>query len=742
MTADDLQSEPSANSTLLDAALRYAARGFHVFPTRITKAPFCAHGVKDATIDPEQIARWWAQWPNAGIGLACGAISGVWALDVDTDKGGQLSLEDLEMTHGVMPDTLESATGGGGRHLFFRAPVGVRIRNSVSSIGAGLDCRGDGGYVVLPPSRHESGNMYRWAVDEDTPIEDAPAWLLKAVTVAAAPAVGKDSDQALPSGIRNPKAYVAAALSKATSEIANAPPGTANNTLNSVAFGFQKFINAGWVSRQKVEDELFQAAEERGKPASEIRKTLASALGSAREPNATSSDHDAQPSWGGNSPQPVPLSQDALAVEFASMNEALLRHCDGLAGWLWFDGTRWLSDDRRRRDDSARTLVRLRASGEAEEKSRRTLCSSSNIEAIVRLARSDPRIAATIDQFDADPYLLNTMDGVVDLRTGQRRRVQSSDYFRKVTAVGPGGSCPRWERFQLEIMGNDPEMASFLKRLAGYALTGLTSEQKLFFFFGSGANGKSTWLDTLASVLGDYAYSSPIDTFTEARSDRHPTELAALAGARLVYASETEQGRRWAESRIKSLTGGDTVTARWMRGDFFSYKPQLKLVIAGNHRPALQSVDIAMRRRLILIPFDQDFRDRLDPQLPETLRAERAGILQWAIDGCLDWQRAGLQIPGAIARASEDYFEAQDAFGHFLDACLVRDPQGFVPSADLFKAWKSWAEANGEPVEHQRALAEKLQAAGFPLGRRGSKRVRGREGLRLRQNRDDASGSE
>jgi putative DNA primase/helicase len=231
------------------------------------------------------------------------------------------------------------------------------------------------------------------------------------------------------------------------------------------------------------------------------------------------------------------------------------------------------------------------------------IASAKTVYAVERLARSDRRLAATVDQWDADPWQLNTPDRVVDLQTGRARPHIPEDYFTKITAVGPRGDCPRFLAFLDRITGGDSELVAYIRRVLGYGLTGLTREHALFFGYGTGANGKSVLLSTVAGILGEYHKTAPIETFTASNADRHPTDLAGLRGARLVSASETEEGRRWAESRIKQLTGGDTVAARFMRQDFFEYRPAFKLIIAGNHKPSLRSVDEAIRRRFHLIPF-------------------------------------------------------------------------------------------------------------------------------------------
>ena len=278
------------------------------------------------------------------------------------------------------------------------------------------------------------------------------------------------------------------------------------------------------------------------------------------------------------------------------------------------------------------------------------------------LAQSDRVHAATVDQWDADPWLLNTPDYVIDLRTGVQRTHSPEDYITRLAAVSPGGECPTWHAFLDRVTAGDKELQSFLQRVAGYSLTGITTEHALFFLYGKGANGKSVFVNTIAGILADYHKTAPIETFTAAHGDRHPTDLAMLRGARAVTATETEEGRKWAESRIKALTGGDRISARFMRQDFFEYTPQFKLIIAGNHKPGLRSVDEAIRRRFNLVPFTVTIPpDERDPKLTEKLKAEWPGILQWMVEGCLEWQRIGLAPPKVVAEATAAYLEAEDA---------------------------------------------------------------------------------
>ena len=269
-------------------------------------------------------------------------------------------------------------------------------------------------------------------------------------------------------------------------------------------------------------------------------------------------------------------------------------------------------------------------------------------------------------------------------------------------------------------------MIRFLQQWCGYSLTGDTSEHALVFVHGPGGNGKSVFLNVSTGILGDYAATAAMDTFTASKGDRHPTDLAMLRGARLVTASETEEGRAWAESRIKQLTGGDKITARFMRQDFFTFQPQFKLTIIGNHKPVLHNVDEAARRRFNIVPFVHR-PAAPDMCLEEKLRAEWPGILRWMIEGCADWQANVLVRPQSVREATAAYFADQDLFGQWLeDECVVElgNPHRWQTSADLFAHWSTYAKAAGEEPGTQKRMGENMARRGFErMDKKVSKRT-------------------
>lgn len=443
-------------------------------------------------------------------------------------------------------------------------------------------------------------------------------------------------------------------------------------------------------------------------------------------------DDERQQSTPGGGGAGSEFTEDALALQFTQRHGEDWRYVAAWGQWLLWTGTQWQRENTLKVYDLARIVCREAAAACDNVKLRATLASAGTVAALERLARADRSHAATADIWDSDLWSLNTPGGLVDLMTGTLLSHRRVDANTKIATATPRGECPAWQDFLGTVTRGDAELQAYLQRIVGYCLTGVTSEHALFFLYGTGANGKSVFLTTISGILGDYAIVAPIDMFMATTGERHPTDMAGLRGARLVAATETEQGRRWAESRLKALTGGDKITARFMRQDFFEFVPHFKLIVAGNHKPDIRNVDEAMRRRLHLIPFTVTIAPaQRDKRLPEKLLAERDGILAWAVDGCREWQRVGLRLPTAISAATNEYFEAEDALGRWLDEACERALNLTETIAILFAAWKAWAEANGEFVGSTKRFSENLSSRGFEPYR--DRRARGFRGLRLRE---------
>jgi putative DNA primase/helicase len=422
-------------------------------------------------------------------------------------------------------------------------------------------------------------------------------------------------------------------------------------------------------------------------------------------------------------------SEDQLALDYSHRHADDLRYCAQWGKWLHWDGRRWCLEPTLKAFDYARAVAHDYAKALDDGK----LGSAKTVSAITQLARADRRHAATTDQWDTNIWLLNTPTGTIELPAGRLRSHNREDYITKIAATAAGGSCPLWLQFLDRVTGGDGELVGYLQRVAGYCLTGSTREHAMFFCYGTGANGKGVFINTLTALLGDYAAVAPMETFLASKSDRHPTDLAGLRGARLVTAQETTEGRRWDETKIKALTGGDPISARFMRQDFFTFVPEFKLLPAGNHKPGLRAVDEAIRRRLNLIPFRVTIpRVERDPDLAEKLKTEWPGILQWAIEGCRFWRERGLDPPPAVRDATEAYFEAENAIGRWIEEQCALDRTYFETIAVLYGNWNTWCEANGEFTGSQKRFSQALEDRGFERHREGSNGDRGFRGIALR----------
>jgi putative DNA primase/helicase len=395
--------------------------------------------------------------------------------------------------------------------------------------------------------------------------------------------------------------------------------------------------------------------------------------------------------------------------------------------WLVFRDGRWVKDVTGELERLAKETVRAiyaEADAAASDAERQRLAAwavkseraTQMLHAMLELARSEPGVPVTPDQLDADPWLLNVANGTLDLRTGALRPHNPGDLITKLAPVAfdSAADCPRWLTFLARVFDGWPDVMAFVQRAVGYALTGCTTEQVLFFLYGLGANGKTTLIEVLRALLGDYAMQASFATFAERRGDGPRNDLARLAGARLVAASEVGEGARFDEELVKQLTGNDAVTARFLYGEHFEFRPAFKLVLAANHKPVVRGTDCAIWRRIHLIPFTETIpEDERDPHLLGKLTAELPGILRWALDGCLAWQRDGLGAPVAVRSATLRYREEMDTIGAFLDETCRLDASGRVRAAVLYSRYKEWCERAGERALSQRKLGERLAERGL-----------------------------
>lgn len=457
---------------------------------------------------------------------------------------------------------------------------------------------------------------------------------------------------------------------------------------------------------------------------------------------------------------PPDLSHDRLALDLGFRSwDANGRHVAGWGLWLFWTGSHWRRDTTLDHLTRGRDYLRTRAleliqwadrkaavietrdgAGKGDrlrdwaKETAKGLRSNATLAAVSGMARANAASAVTHEAFDTHKLLVGTPGGTVDLRTGLLRPARREDMISRLTTcapAAPGTSPLTWLRFLDEIFEGDAEIIAFLQRAAGYALTGATSEHKLLFLYGSGRNGKSVFLNTLLDIWGDYGRRVAATTFLHSQTERHPTDIAGLQGARLAIASELPRGKTWDEATIKDLTGGDRMTARFMRQDYFDFDPQLTLMIAGNTQPSFRGIDEAIRSRVVLVPFAVTIPpERRDRKLPDKLRSEGPAILRWAIDGALEWQQCGLDIPRRIVAASEAYFDEEDTLGQFLDDETYPDPQAIVSGNDLMQRFVQWCDLQGIQPWAQRTLIKELKGRGFSDARTGTHR--GLRGLKLK----------
>lgn len=427
------------------------------------------------------------------------------------------------------------------------------------------------------------------------------------------------------------------------------------------------------------------------------------------------------------------LTETDLAERFIESFGRDLCYVPEWNDWLVFSEGRWSRDVRGIRvlEMTQRMTREMRGSGDLELAEQGFKAERKQArENIVSLARSIPGVAIGTSALDADPWLLSCRNGVIDLRTGQLRESRRDDYLMKCAGVpfDPEAKAPRWEQFIDEVSSGDPELATYLRRAAGYALTGQTGEQCFFFFYGEGANGKSTLVQALQLTMGDYAATLKTDALMARYGTEHPAELVPLFGARFVTATEVSEGHSWDEARLKALTGGDRIAVRRMHENFWHFDPTHKLFISGNHRPSVRGDDFGMWRRVRLVPFRARFT--VDPTFfDKQLAPELPGILAWAVRGCLEWQREGLGLPRAVQDATADYKTAEDVVRTFIAECCKEHPQADATTMDLYDAYREWTRSAGEKTLSKRAFSERLERLGF--ARSASTMKRGFTGLIL-----------
>jgi putative DNA primase/helicase len=654
-------------------------------------------------------------WNWTGVGIVTGQLSGVLVLDVDGPEG------EAELQKYRHPVTPMVRTAGGGLHLYFKHPdydvkTGIRV-------APGLDVKAAGGYVAAPPTIGPNGARYEWIVSPDeAEFAEPPDWLMDILTNRRLKAPAGPVGERIPQGQRN----------KALASIAG--------TMRRRGMGETEILAALRVTN-----------EQRCQPLLEDEEVAKIAASVARYEPAGDLVHVSFNGYESpKPPQGYNLTDLGNAERFVAQHGENVRYCYSWRTWLFWTGTRWERDNtgqvHRLAKETVRSIYR-EASDSTDEDRRKALAkhaaaseSETRIRAMIELAKSE--VPASPDDLDADPWLLNVLNGTIDLRTEELREHRREDLITKIAPVEytPRALAPTWGAFLERVLPGE-ELRRFVQRAAGYSATGATSEQCMFIHHGPGANGKSTFQETLSAALGDYAMRTPTETLLVKRSGGVPNDIARLKGARFVTASETEEGRRLAESLVKDLTGQDTISARFMWAEWFDFKPTHTLHLSTNHRPEIRGTDAAIWRRIRLIPWAVTIPPtEQDRKLADKLRDELPGVLAWIVRGCSEWRREGLQAPEEVRKATMAYRAEMDVLAAFLADCCLRSADEEAFAGELWGAWKRWCEETGEQAGTQKRFGGRLAERGF-LNHRDSKT--GRKvwaGLSLRPNWEARAG--
>lgn len=719
-------------------AMYYAGMGLPVFPVKTKgKAPLTEHGCKDATTDIGQIVQWWERWPDANIGIATGAGDRpLCVLDVDVNhdlgKYGDETLDELLKQYGQLPETWLCLTGGGGLHYYFFC------NDPALTIGAnvlpGLDFRGRGGYVVAPPSLHESGNRYEWEASND-PSDGAvpaeiPSWLHDLLIQ------GKRKDE-----------------KKAPN---NAPESVTQGSRNQEMFRLACSLRAKGLTVEEITAAMMKANETRCNPplsTREIESICKSAgryergKGSAA-PKAPGTVNDAE------SVKPPDYSDAGNAAVFSRIYKGDLIYVDAL-GWLYWNGKKWERNEHKAMKAAIKLSARmlkeaiqgnrdaLIQQAEAQAKYAETgddadkeiletakreakaakafLTHAQNLRGAIRLRNmielSKPELVIKADKLDANPLDLNTPAGIVNLTTGQIRPHERNALCSQITTVAPSSNgIKMWTDFLHTITCGDQGILAFLQMVSGMALIGSVYHEGIVIACGSGRNGKSTFFNALGSAMGDYTGSIDIKALTTDRGNKGAA-LAMLRGKRLVITGELEEHQRLSSSILKQVASTDKLVIEEKYKAPETVKQSHTLVLFTNFLPRVGSTDNGTWRRLLVVPFNATIPEGSGVQNYAEVLQDQAGgaILSWAIEGAMMFIRNGfkLDIPDVVAEATEEYRAREDWLSNFIDERCIKEPGARVAASALYAEYKAWAQGNGDYVRRERDFSEAMEAAGY-----------------------------
>jgi len=676
----------------LDQLLMYAQGRWPIFPLRWIvpgngncscgnpecrspgKHPIFPGGFKIATTDEPTLRGWHKVYPHANWGMRTGGIisggAGILVVDIDAGNHGFDTWEALLANHQDREDTITVVTGNLGLHYWFEYPPDGRVRSSAGKLGRGLDIRAEGGYVVVPPSA--TTHPYTFELPpETTPLLQVPEWLLEELRSSSTdtpPIDHGEGQRTIPQGRRHDALLSIAALSR--------QQGMKSTQIKAVLCSYRDYVfePGDHLVTDKEIDEV----------ATWITGTI---------PTYNSTDM-------GN------------AWRFHDQHKDDLLYCFKRKIWITWDGIRWkvrgTAEVLLKAQGTLRSIhyesARLQDKGSRDRLKKHALRSESAAKETALLQKSRPLFNLGKIKLDRHPELLTVRNGTLHLPGGELRPHEKKNYLTRQLDLDyvPDAPCPAWKDFLGLVTRGDRDLETFLQTAVGYTLSGYTDEQVMFTLYGMGANGKSTFVETVKRMMGEFAERVPIESLMEAHSPGScpKPEIVKMKGARMVLTSEVPFNRKMNESLVKDLTGGDSVTARGLyQEEDETFRPTHKIWMVGNYKPEVQGTDEGILRRFRMIPFEYTFpvsERRPMREVMAEFMGEMEGIFAWAVEGCIRWYAQRLGEVQAVQEATDLFRSDLDIVGQFIGERCLEDPDYMVSKDSLYQAWRDWCEANGE----------------------------------------------
>lgn len=680
-------------SAFVERAKQFLDREIPSFPVDDRKVPLTETGFKAASCDPRQIQKWGRQFPRANLAIPTGQKTGIIVVDLDCKGGvdGVAGFESMCDRHDItIPQTYKVKTPSGGQHLYFRTKHAATIRNSAGRLGAGIDVRGEGGYVLAVGSQI-GGKTYTCIDGSIDEIARLPKKLRDAMqTSKTKKQPGNDRGGSIPAGTRND------ALFKKTLEFFREGHDTVQ-TLKLIQTINQSICSPPLENAEVRK--IVESASQYEPPDPETGEKMLTDMGGARR---------------------LAIANAGTLVYVSELGRYL--HRTRTTHWRRNDGIEYVLAKKSARD-LFKTVPQIENLKTQEAVAKFAVRSQSRplIENCLKLAQTEPELAVGIHKFDSDAWSLPVKNGVVNLRTGEFRPIEAEDYFLNVSPVtfDADADCPNWISF-LELVQPKRAMRNYLQKLVGLTLVGSASQEIIVFLYGVAGTGKSTFINAILKVLGrELAIKFSTSVLLARDRDGSANELLPFRGARLAVASEIPEGRRFNEAALKDLGSNDLLTTRPLFKESFQFQPTHQLWLYGNHLPRISGGDSGVWRRLSLLPFDQAIpKSKIDKDFGEILKHELAGILNWALKGCLAWQKSGVEPPLHVQKATKGYRSEMDVVSQFIDEQIEECIDNEVRANFVYTTYVAWAHKQGERPISNTAFGLALTERGFQKKRK------------------------